>query len=84
MVHRYVLDSCVAVKRFLAEHDSAKAIQLLDDANGQIHELSRRTFSQWRSPTRYLGQSAVACFYRPKGRSTCPISSRVYPPYTPH
>jgi predicted nucleic acid-binding protein len=37
---RYVLDSCIAVKWFLAEADSAKAIQLLDDFNRQIHELS--------------------------------------------
>jgi predicted nucleic acid-binding protein len=37
---RYVLDSCVAVKWFLAEPDSAKAIQLLDDFSRQVHELS--------------------------------------------
>ena len=36
---RYVLDSCVAVKWFLAEPDSAKALQLLDDFNGEIHKL---------------------------------------------
>lgn len=36
---RYVLDSCVAVKWFLAEADSAKAIQLRDEFNQQIHEL---------------------------------------------
>jgi predicted nucleic acid-binding protein len=36
---RYVLDSCVAVKWFLAEPDSAKAIQVLDEFNRQIHEL---------------------------------------------
>jgi len=36
---RYVLDSCVAVKWFLAEPDSAKAIQLRDEFNRQIHEL---------------------------------------------
>ncbi len=36
---RYVLDSCVAVKWFLAEPDSAKAIRVLDDFNRQIHEL---------------------------------------------
>ena len=36
---RYVLDSCVAIKWFLAEHNSAKAIQLLDDFNGLAHEL---------------------------------------------
>jgi len=35
---RYVLDSCVAVKWFLAEPDSAKAIQLLDDFTGDIHQ----------------------------------------------
>jgi hypothetical protein len=37
---RYALDSCVAMKWFLAEPDSAKAIQLRDDFNRQIHELS--------------------------------------------
>jgi predicted nucleic acid-binding protein len=36
---RYVLDSCVAVKWFLAEPDSAKAIQILDESDQQIHEL---------------------------------------------
>ena len=36
---RYVLDSFVAVKWFLAEPDSAKAVQLLDDFAGQIHQL---------------------------------------------
>jgi predicted nucleic acid-binding protein len=36
---RYVLDSCVAVKWFLAEPDSAKAIQLRDEFNQQIHDL---------------------------------------------
>ncbi len=36
---KYVLDSCVAVKWFLAEPDSAKAIQLRDEFNQQIHEL---------------------------------------------
>ncbi|MGO9471490.1 MAG: type II toxin-antitoxin system VapC family toxin [Isosphaeraceae bacterium] len=36
---RYVLDACVAVKWFLAEPDSAKAVQLLDDFTAQIHEL---------------------------------------------
>jgi predicted nucleic acid-binding protein len=36
---RYVLDSCVAVKWFLAEADSTKAIQLRDEFNQQIHEL---------------------------------------------
>jgi predicted nucleic acid-binding protein len=36
---RYVLDSCVAIKWFLAEPNSAKAIQLLDDFNGLAHEL---------------------------------------------
>jgi predicted nucleic acid-binding protein len=36
---RYVLDSCVAVKWFLAEPDSAKAIQVLDEFSRQIHEL---------------------------------------------
>jgi predicted nucleic acid-binding protein len=34
-----VLDSCIAVKWFLAEIDSAKAIQLRDEFNRQIHEL---------------------------------------------
>jgi predicted nucleic acid-binding protein len=36
---KYVLDSCVAVKWFLAEPDSAKAIRVLDEYNRQIHEL---------------------------------------------
>jgi len=36
---RYVLDSCIAVKWFLAESDSAKAIQVLDEFNRQLHEL---------------------------------------------
>jgi predicted nucleic acid-binding protein len=36
---KYVLDSCVAVKWFLAEPDSAKAIQVLDEFNRQVHEL---------------------------------------------
>jgi predicted nucleic acid-binding protein len=36
---RYVLDSCVAVKWFLAEPDSAMAIQLRDEFNQQIHDL---------------------------------------------
>lgn len=35
----YVLDSCVAVKWFLAELDSAKAIQLRDEFDQQIHDL---------------------------------------------
>ena len=37
---RYVLDSCVAMKWFLAEPDSARAVQLLDEFAGQIHQLS--------------------------------------------
>jgi predicted nucleic acid-binding protein len=36
---KYVLDSCVAVKWFLAETDSAKAIQLRDEFDQQIHDL---------------------------------------------
>ncbi len=36
---KYVLDSCVAVKWFLAEPDSANAVQLLDDFTAQIHLL---------------------------------------------
>ena len=36
---RYVLVSCVAVKWFLAEPDSAKAIQVLDEFNRQVHQL---------------------------------------------
>ncbi len=36
---RYVLDSCVAVKWFLAEPDSTTAIRILDEADRQIHEL---------------------------------------------
>ena len=36
---KFVLDACVAIKWFLAEPDSAKAIQVLDDFNRQIHEL---------------------------------------------
>jgi predicted nucleic acid-binding protein len=36
---RYVLDSCIAVKWFLAEVDSAKAIQLRDQFDQQIHDL---------------------------------------------
>jgi predicted nucleic acid-binding protein len=36
---KYVLDSCVAVKWFLAEVDSAKAIQLRDEFDQQIHDL---------------------------------------------
>jgi hypothetical protein len=36
---RYVVDSCVAVKWFLAEPDSTQAIQLLDDFNRQVHQL---------------------------------------------
>jgi len=36
---KYVLDSCVAVKWFLAELDSAKAIQLRDEFDQQIHDL---------------------------------------------
>jgi hypothetical protein len=36
---RYVLDSCIAVKWFLAESDSVKAIQVLDEFNRQLHEL---------------------------------------------
>ncbi len=36
---KYVLDSCVAVKWFLAEPDSAKAVQLLDDYIRLEHEL---------------------------------------------
>jgi predicted nucleic acid-binding protein len=36
---RYVLDSCVAVKWFLAEPDSPKAVQLLDEYNRQMHDL---------------------------------------------
>jgi hypothetical protein len=38
---RYVLDSCVAVKWFLAEPDSAKAIQLLDEFNVEETEVGR-------------------------------------------
>lgn len=36
---RCVLDSCVAVKWFLSEPDSAKAIQVRDEFDQQIHEL---------------------------------------------
>jgi predicted nucleic acid-binding protein len=36
---RYVLDSCVAIKWFLAESDSAKAIRILDEFHRGIHEL---------------------------------------------
>jgi predicted nucleic acid-binding protein len=36
---RYVLDSCAAVKWFLSEPDSAKAIQLRDEFDQQVHEL---------------------------------------------
>jgi predicted nucleic acid-binding protein len=36
---RYVLDSCVAIKWFLAEPDSAKAIRILDEFHRGIHEL---------------------------------------------
>ncbi|MGC8642213.1 MAG: type II toxin-antitoxin system VapC family toxin [Isosphaeraceae bacterium] len=36
---RYVLDSCVAVKWFLAEPDSPQAIRLRDDFDQQVHEL---------------------------------------------
>ena len=36
---KYVLDACVAIKWFLAEPDSSKAIRVLDDFNRQIHEL---------------------------------------------
>jgi predicted nucleic acid-binding protein len=36
---RYVLDSCVAVKWFLAEPDSAKAVRIRDEFSQQIHEL---------------------------------------------
>jgi hypothetical protein len=36
---KYVLDSCAAVKWFLSEPDSAKAIQLRDQFDQQIHDL---------------------------------------------
>jgi predicted nucleic acid-binding protein len=36
---KYVLDSCVAVKWFLAETDSAKAVKVLDEFCRQVHEL---------------------------------------------
>jgi hypothetical protein len=36
---KYVLDSCVAVRWFLAELDSTKAIQLRDEFDQQIHDL---------------------------------------------
>ena len=36
---KYVLDSCVALKWVLAEPDSDKAVQVLDDFCHQIHEL---------------------------------------------
>ena len=36
---RYVLDSSVALKWFLAEPDSAKALRLRDDARAGMHEL---------------------------------------------
>lgn len=35
----YVLDSCVAIKWFLAEPDSAKAVRILDEFHRGIHEL---------------------------------------------
>jgi predicted nucleic acid-binding protein len=35
---RYVLDSCVAVEWFLSEPDSARAIQLRDEFDQQVHE----------------------------------------------
>ena len=36
---RYVLDSSVALKWFLAEPDSGKALRLRDDARAGVHEL---------------------------------------------
>jgi hypothetical protein len=36
---RYVLDFCVAVKSSLAEPDSAKAVQVEDEFNRQVHDL---------------------------------------------
>jgi predicted nucleic acid-binding protein len=36
---KYVLDASVALKWFVAEADSAKAIQLREDARNAIHEL---------------------------------------------
>lgn len=36
---RYVLDSSVALKWFLAEPDSAKALRLRDEARAGVHEL---------------------------------------------
>ncbi len=36
---RYVLDSCVAIKWYLPEADSAKAIQLRTDFQAGVHEL---------------------------------------------
>jgi predicted nucleic acid-binding protein len=36
---RYVLDSSVALKWFLAEPDSARALRLRDDARAGVHEL---------------------------------------------
>jgi predicted nucleic acid-binding protein len=36
---KYVLDASVALKWFVAEADSAKAIQLREDARHAIHEL---------------------------------------------
>jgi predicted nucleic acid-binding protein len=36
---RYALDSCVAIKWYLSEPDSAKAIQVLDEFSRQVHDL---------------------------------------------
>jgi hypothetical protein len=43
---RYVLDSCAAVKWFLAEPDSAKAIQVLDEFNRQGDFVQRLPLTQ--------------------------------------
>jgi predicted nucleic acid-binding protein len=49
---RYVLDSCVAVKWFLSEPDSAKAIQLRDEAE-------RRGLIQSPAGSQYLSDLLV-------------------------
>jgi predicted nucleic acid-binding protein len=36
---KYVLDSCVAIKWVLNEHDSARALQIRDDFARGVHEL---------------------------------------------
>ena len=65
---RYVLDSCVAIKWFLAEPDSSKAIRVLDKFNRQIHDLLAP--DAFPVEVAHALSRAVASSSRPPARNT--------------